>query len=111
MIGVLDFAKDSRVHDTMLVTMVITSFLAALRRFKDASSPSPWLHSGKLFWNFLFDWATGFWSMKQGQPLHPITTQQVETHTSDTNKDVTVSTVIEGAAVDPITPVAPAQPK
>jgi hypothetical protein len=98
--SLIDFASDSKVHDTVLMTMVITSFLAAIRRFKE---PKSWWQLG---WNFLFDWAQGFWSMKTGQPLHPATTQQLETHTDGTRKDVKLTTSIP----DPTPPATPAQP-
>lgn len=59
------FVSDPRVHDTVLASMVITSFLAAIRRFKTVSN------FGQLLWNFFYDWATGFWSLKTGHPLTP----------------------------------------
>jgi len=94
MSSAVDFALDPRVHDTVLVTMVISSFLASIRRFKDETikaQKNNWIKAGMVFWNFLYDWAVGFWSMKQGQPVHPISTQSTETN--------------------PTTPVAPAQTK
>lgn len=74
--GLMNFAADSKVHDTVLITMVISSFLAAIRRFKETADPKAWKQIAKTFWNFLYDWATGFWSMKTGQPLHPTDPQQ-----------------------------------
>lgn len=79
MSGLLDFVADSKVHDTVLMTMVVTSFLAAIRRIKNATR---WWHIG---WNFFYDWVTGFWSMKTGQPI--------------------------GHQPDPTTPAEPAKPK
>lgn len=55
------FLGSQQVHDTVLVSMIITSLLNAIRRFKDPET------KGQVFWNFLYDWATGFWSMKTGQ--------------------------------------------
>lgn len=110
--GFFDFAADSKVHDTVLVTMVISSFLAAIRRFKDETikAVGGWKRAAMIFWNFLYDWATGFWSMKQGQPVHPIATQQLETHTDGAVKDVTLTTSIESPS--PLAqPEGPAQPK
>jgi len=74
--GFGDFLLDPKVHDTALLTMVISSLLAALRRFKIIDNtpiaPGMWAKV-KLLWNFVYDWMTGFWSMKQGQtPLHPL---------------------------------------
>ena len=80
------FVSDPRVHDTVLVSMVITSFLAAIRRFKTVTN------FGQLLWNFFYDWATGFWSLKTGHPLPP--------------------TIDPGKTQDPnpISPETPAQP-
>lgn len=60
----VNFIADKQVHDTVLVSMLITSLLAALRRIKDATK---WWQIG---WNFLYDWAAGFWSMRTGQQPH-----------------------------------------
>lgn len=101
--GFVDFAFDPKVHDTVLMTMVITSFLAAIRRIKN---PVAWWHIG---WNFFYDWVTGFWSMKTGQPVHPSATmQQLETHTDGATKDVLLTTA---TSTDPTPPAAPAQTK
>ena len=81
------FVSDPRVHDTVLVSMVITSFLAAIRRFKTVTN------FGQLLWNFFYDWATGFWSLKTGHPLSPAIDLG---KTQDPN---------------PISPETPAQPK
>ena len=67
--GFVSFVGDPKVHDTVLVTMVISSFLAAIRRFKIVNR---WW---QVLWNFFYDWATGFWSLKTGQPV----TQHIQT--------------------------------
>lgn len=60
----LDFVLDPKVQNTVLITMVITSFLAALpKRF--AVADNAW----KVAYNFFYDWLTGFWSMKTGHAL------------------------------------------
>ena len=83
------FVSDPRVHDTVLVSMVISSFLAAIRRFKTVTN------LGQLLWNFFYDWATGFWSLKTGHPIAP----------AENHSQVQVNP-------DPIPPVSnPAQPK
>lgn len=108
-----DFAADPKVHDTVLWTMVITSFLAAIRRFKDdtiKAQTRAWIRALMLFWNFLYDWAIGFWSMRTGQPIKT-TTQQLETHTpsGDTLK-LTSSTETPSFTPPPPQPAGPAQP-
>ena len=70
--GFVSFVGDPKVHDTVLVTMVISSFLAAIRRFKIVTK---WW---QLLWNFFYDWATGFWSMKTGQ-VHVVDPTKPET--------------------------------
>jgi len=60
------FLGDPKVHDAVLVTMIVSSFLAAIRRFKTVTN------FGQLLWNFFYDWATGFWSLKTGHPIAPI---------------------------------------
>jgi len=81
--------------------MVITSFLAAIRRIKVVT------HWWQLLWNFFYDWAVGFWSMKTGQPIHPGDVQHVLTSEQTPNSSkIQDSTLTSGA--DPIPPVAPA---
>lgn len=70
--GLTTFLGNPQVHDTVLYTMIITAFFGAIRRIKD---PKNWWQIG---WNFLYDWGTGFWSMKTGQPVHPADPQQPE---------------------------------
>ena len=66
------FLGSPQVHDTVLISMVVTAFLAAIRRIKD---PIKWWQVG---WNFIYDWATGFWSMKTGQ-VHTVDPTKPET--------------------------------
>jgi hypothetical protein len=101
--GFTKFLADPQVHDTMLWTMVITSFLGAIRRYK---APANWLQT---FWNFLYDWATGFWSMKSGQPLRT-STQQLEEHTDGATKDLKVTASTETAAPAVAAPPFPPSP-
>lgn len=108
----LSFIADSKVHDSVLGTMIVTSFLAAVRRFKtvDNTPIAPGFNSKiKLLWNFFYDWLTGFWSMKSG---HGVPTNEVHIQTSEQTPD---STKIQDAtftsAPIPTQPVAiPAQP-
>lgn len=94
--GFLNFIADSKVHDSLLGTMIVTSFLAAVRRFKTIDNtpiaPGFWA-ALKLLWNFIYDWLTGFWSMKTGHSVTP----------SDPNSKVPDK-------ADPTPPEAPAQP-
>ena len=105
--GMLAFLADSKVHDSVLLTMVITSFLASIRRFKEVNNEPivPGLTAMvKLLWNFFFDWVTGFWSMKTGQSPRPaeIHVQSSEqTPTSSKTQDATFT-----GASDPTPPVA-----
>jgi hypothetical protein len=74
--GLTSFLGNKDVHDTVLITMLITAFLAALPKpgtvwvkvtgWRDAA-----LHFVGVAYKFAYDWATGFWSMKTGQPIHP----------------------------------------
>lgn len=112
--GFGDFLLDPKVHDTALLTMLVSSLLAALRRFKviDNTPIAPGLWAKiKLFWNFIFDWMTGFWSMKQGQPLHSL---EVHTQTSEPTPDgpKTQEQTITKETADPLAAaVAPPQTK
>lgn len=70
--GLINFVSDSKFHDSLLISMVITSFIGAIHRI---ASPTKWWQT---FWNFFYDWLTGFWSMKTGQkpvsdPIKPET--------------------------------------
>ena len=97
--GFTSFLGDSKVHDTVLVTMVISSFLAAIRRIKVVTK---WW---QLLWNFFYDWATGFWSMKTGHPVPP--SNEVHIQTSEKTPD---SSKIQDATFtsdqNPILPVS-----
>ena len=97
MTGFLEFVADSKVHDTVLVTMVISSFLAALPK------PGHGGFSWADLYKFIYDWMVGFWSMKTGQPLPDIHIQSSQqTPTSLTTQDVTIPT-------NPTAPEAPAK--
>ena len=88
--GLYDFAMSKETHDTVLATMVITSFLAAVRKFAPEQIQATRRAAAKalmVLWNFFVDWMVGFWSLKQGQPIHPGTTK-LETHTDATGRDV-----------------------
>lgn len=103
--GFTSFLSDPKVHDTVLWTMIITSFLAAIRRIKIVTK---WW---QVLWNFLYDWAVGFWSMKTGQPLHPGDTAHIQiseqTSTGSKSEDSTFT-----SEPGPIPPVSiPAQTK
>ena len=94
------FLGSPQVHDTVLIGMLVTSLLAAIRRIKD---PTKWWQVG---WNFIYDWATGFWSLKTGQPV----TQHIQT-----SEQTPGSSKIEGSTFtsgpNPITPETPAPTK
>ncbi len=103
--GLTSFLSDAKVHDTVLWTMVITSFLAAIRRVKVVTK---WW---QLLWNFFYDWAVGFWSMKTGQPLSSVSTQHIQTAEQTPNSSKIEDTTITSVP-DPIQPVTnPAQTK
>lgn len=89
----IDLVADPKVHDTVLLTMVITSFISAIRRIKVVTK---WWH---LLWNFGYDWLVGFWSMKTGQPLHTTETE-LKTSTDGSTKDVSLKT----SSTDPTQP-------
>ena len=96
--GLLNFIADPKVHDTVLGTMLVTSFIGAIRRFP---APSNWYQTA---WNFLYDWLVGFWSLKTGKPLpetHIQTTQ--ETPQTKTTQDVTIQNPIP-PGTDPAKP-------
>lgn len=61
-----DFLANPQVHDTLLWSMVVTSGLAALP--KPSETPKSKLGAA---YKFLYDWATGFWSMRTGHPVTP----------------------------------------
>lgn len=112
--GAMNFLFDPKVHDTVLVTMVITSLLAAIRRFKTIDNtpiaPGAWAFL-KLVWNFAYDWALGFWSMKTGQPIHPL---EIHTSSSEPTPDgpkIEEQTIGSNGPGPLVTPVDPAQPK
>ena len=112
MSGFTEFLGDPKVHDTALLTMVISSLLAAIRRFKtiDNTPIAPgWWAKTKLLWNFFYDWMTGFWSMKQGSNLHPL---ELHTQSSEQTPDSlkTQSTTLTGSEANPMTPETPAKP-
>ena len=112
MSGFVNFLGDPKVHDTALLTMVISSLLAAIRRFKtiDNTPIAPgWWAKTKLLWNFFYDWMTGFWSMKQGSNLHPL---ELHTSTSEPGPDgpKTLEQTLTTEAPNPLVPVAPAKP-
>ncbi len=107
------FAGDPKVHDTVLVTMIITSLLQAVRRFAKIDNtpiaPGIWAFI-KLVWNFVYDWTVGFWSMKTGQPpVHPL-----ELHTQSSEQTPTSlktqSMTLAGSEANPMTPETPAKP-
>lgn len=71
--GFLGFVSDPHVHDTVLVTMVVSSFILALPH--PSADPNTWW---KVLYKFGYDWLTGFWSMKTGgqlasNPIPPVT--------------------------------------
>jgi len=91
--SVIDFASDPKVHDTVLMTMIVSSFLNAIKKFKVVTK---WYH---VLWNFFFDWSTGFWSMKTGQPLH-----SVETELKTTDDGGTKNISLKTTTTDPTQP-------
>ena len=102
----VDFVSDSKVHDSVLLTMVVTSCLSAIRRFKSVDNDpiAPGFYTKvKLVWNFFYDWITSFWSMKTGQPL-PSAHIQTSEQTATTSKieEATLTGVVD----PPTTPVA-----
>lgn len=114
--GFMNFLGDPRVHDTALLTMVISSLLAAIRRFKtiDNTPIAPgWWAKTKLIWNFFYDWMTGFWSMKQGQPVHPLEIQTSTSEPGPNGPKTQQSTLTTEESIPPplAPPAAPAQPK
>jgi len=113
MSGFGEFLLDPKVHDTALLTMLVSSLLAALRRFKviDNTPIAPGLWAKiKLLWNFVFDWMTGFWSMKQGQPVHPTNETHIETSTQTPDGSATQkATFISGP--DPLPAAGPSETK
>ena len=110
--GFTQFAGDPKVHDTVLITMIITSLLQAVRRFAKIDNtpiaPGMWAFL-KLMWNFAYDWTVGFWSMKTGQPpIHPLelhTQSSMQTPTSLKTQETTLI----GTEAHPIQPVPPAK--
>ena len=100
MTSVMAFLSNPTVQSTALLTMGITALLAA--------APKPGTISIKsatdvvaLLYKFLYDWATGFWSMKTGQKpaeVHVQTSEQ--TPTSSKIQDATFT-----SASDPTSPV------
>lgn len=72
MTGILEFIGDPTVQRTALVTMGITALLAALPKPGTIVIKNV-VDAVALLYKFLYDWATGFWSMKTGQkPTDPI---------------------------------------
>jgi len=111
MSGFVNFLGDPKVHDTALLTMMVSSLLAALRRFKVIDNtpiaPGFWAKI-KLFWNFIFDWMTGFWSMKQGQPVHPL---ELHSSSSESAPDGTTKNQQATLTVEsPANPTSPEEP-
>jgi hypothetical protein len=107
--GFVSFLGDPKVHDTALLTMLITAALAPLRKFKTVDNtpiaPGFWSKC-KLTWNYFVDFMTGFWSMKQGQPLHPLevssSSSEIAPDGTKTSKQSTLTTE------SPENPTAPA---
>lgn len=68
--GFTGFISNPQVHDTVLYTMAVTSFIAALPKWGSVKIGSVVDAAGVLY-RFFYDWLVGFWSMKTGQPIHP----------------------------------------
>lgn len=95
--SVFNFLADPKVHDSMLLSMIVTSFIGAIRRYGQATK---WWQIG---WNFFYDWLVGFWSLRQGQSPKPaeahVQTSE-QTATSSKTQDATFT-----GASDPTPPV------
>lgn len=103
----VNFISDSKVHDSVLMTMIVTSFLAAIRRFKtvDDTPIAPGFRAKiKLGWNFFYDWLVGFWSMKTGQAPPGVHIQTSE-QTATTSKTEDATFVSASNPTPPVTPV------
>lgn len=111
--GATNFLFDPKVHDTVLVTMIITSLLAAVRRFKTVDNspiaPGFWAWM-KLLWNFAYDWAVGFWSMKTGQPIHPLEVHTTTSEPTPSGPKTQEQTISADGPLPLATPAPPAQP-
>ncbi len=71
MTGIIQFLGNPTVQSTALLTMAITALLAALPKPGTISIKSA-VDAIAIVYKFVYDWATGFWSMKTGQkPTDP----------------------------------------
>ncbi len=72
MTGIIQFLGNPTVQSTALLTMAITALLAALPKPGTISIKNA-VDALAIVYKFVYDWATGFWSMKTGQkPTDPI---------------------------------------
>jgi Co/Zn/Cd efflux system component len=105
MTGILEFIGNPTVQSTALLTMAITALLAALpkpgtiniKNIKDFLAIS---------YKFVYDWSTGFWSMKTGQKPAEVHVQTSE-QTATTSKTQDATFIADS---NPTPPVTPAQP-
>ena len=63
--GFVNFVSNPQVHDTVLYTMVVTSFIAALPKWGSVTIRTK-IDAIGVFYRFFYDWLVGFWSMKTG---------------------------------------------
>ena len=99
MTGVIEFLGNPTVQSTALLTMAVTALLAALPKPGTISVKNV-VDAVALVYKFLYDWATGFWSMKTGQ-------KPAEVHIQTSEQTLNGSKTQDATFTDASNPIPP----
>ena len=86
-----NLVANSNVLDTLIVTMLITSLLAALPKPGTITIKNIWDALG-LAYRVMYDWATGFWTLKTGHPIELHTETSEPTPSGPKTSESTLTT-------------------